>query len=83
MGGIIGLDVGGTFTDLFYSADGMSSSRVLEVPATPSDPSEGLLEALRAAGVEPDSLDATRRRANATSTSAPSAGSRRKAPTAR
>ena len=49
MGGIVGIDVGGTFTDLFYSADGLSVDAVLKVPSTPDDPSRGLIDALKAA----------------------------------
>ena len=57
MGGIVGIDVGGTFTDLYYSgSDG--SHRILKVPSTPHDPSVGLLDSLSAAEVDPRSLDA-------------------------
>jgi N-methylhydantoinase A len=57
MGGIVGIDVGGTFTDLYYSgSDG--SHRIVKVPSTPHDPSVALLDSLRAAEVEPRSLDA-------------------------
>jgi N-methylhydantoinase A len=57
MGGIVGIDVGGTFTDLFYSGDGVRVDAVLKVPSTPDDPSRGLVDALKAAGVSPLSLD--------------------------
>jgi N-methylhydantoinase A len=57
MGGVVGIDVGGTFTDLFFSRDGTSVDRVLKVPSTPDDPSRGLVDALAAAAVEPDDLD--------------------------
>lgn len=57
MAGIVGIDVGGTFTDLFYSADGRVVDRVLKVPSTPDDPSRGLIDALEAAGIAPSSLD--------------------------
>jgi len=50
--GVVGIDVGGTFTDLYYSRDGKSIDRVLKVPSTPDDPSRGLMDALDAAGVE-------------------------------
>lgn len=56
MGALIGIDVGGTFTDLFLT-DGESSS-ILKVPSTPDDPSRGLLDALTAADVEAENLDA-------------------------
>ena len=56
MSAIVGIDVGGTFTDLYYAAmDG--SHRILKVPSTPHDPSVGLLNSLREAEVEPDALD--------------------------
>jgi N-methylhydantoinase A len=57
MGGIVGIDVGGTFTDLFYSADGARVDAVLKVPSTPDDPSRGLTDALAAAGIAPSDLD--------------------------
>jgi N-methylhydantoinase A len=57
MGGVVGIDVGGTFTDLFYSGDGISVDAVLKVPSTPDDPSRGLIDALEAAGIAPASLD--------------------------
>lgn len=54
-GGIVGIDVGGTFTDLFYSgADGV---QVLKVPSTPDDPSRGLIDALAAGGIAAGDLD--------------------------
>jgi crotonobetainyl-CoA:carnitine CoA-transferase CaiB-like acyl-CoA transferase len=49
MGGIVGIDVGGTFTDLFYSEDGVTAHTVLKVPSTPDDPSRGLVDELVAA----------------------------------
>src|SRR5579871_6959841 len=56
MGGIVGIDVGGTFTDLFYSEDGVTAHTVLKVPSTPDDPSRGLVDALKAAGIDPAGL---------------------------
>lgn len=56
--GIVGIDVGGTFTDLFLSGDGSRADAVLKVPSTPDDPSTGLLDALRQAALEPGDLDA-------------------------
>lgn len=58
MPGIVGIDVGGTFTDLFYSGDATRPHVILKVPSTPQDPSIGLLDALRAAGLTPAELDA-------------------------
>ena len=57
MGGIVGIDVGGTFTDLFYSSDGVRVDRVLKVPSTPDEPSRGLIDALKVAEIEPSTLD--------------------------
>ena len=56
MAGVVGIDVGGTFTDLFYSRDGMSVDRVLKVPSTPDDPARGLIDALDAADIAPHGL---------------------------
>lgn len=53
---IVGIDVGGTFTDLYFSGDGERPHRILKVPSTPKDPSAGLLDALRKAGLSPDGL---------------------------
>jgi N-methylhydantoinase A len=58
MSGLVGIDVGGTFTDLFYSGDAARGQQVLKVPSTPGDPSKGLLAALRAAELEPGRLAA-------------------------
>ena len=57
MGGIVGIDVGGTFTDLFYSENGATAHTVLKVPSTPDDPSRGLVDALRTAQIDPGPLD--------------------------
>lgn len=57
MTSIVGIDVGGTFTDLYYSQDGVSVTRVLKVPSTPDDPSRGLIDALVRAEIQPDALD--------------------------
>ena len=53
---IVGIDVGGTFTDLYFSRDGLSVDRVLKVPSTPDDPSRGLIDALDAAEIESSEL---------------------------
>ena len=58
MTGIVGIDVGGTFTDLYYAGGGADGHRILKVPSTPQDPSVGLLDALRTAGLEPSQLAA-------------------------
>jgi N-methylhydantoinase A len=57
MTGIVGIDVGGTFTDLFYSSgESAGGTRVFKVPSTPDDPSRGLIDALAAAGIDPSGL---------------------------
>jgi len=58
MGGVVGIDVGGTFTDLYYTEGGRTNEKILKVPSTPDDPSRGLLDALRTAGIDPAGLDA-------------------------
>lgn len=54
---LVGIDVGGTFTDLFYSRDGISADRICKVPSTPNDPSDGLVNALVTAEVQIDDLE--------------------------
>jgi len=58
MSGIVGIDVGGTFTDLFFSGGAGQSHRILKVPSTPHDPSVGLLNALEAAEIASDGIEA-------------------------
>jgi N-methylhydantoinase A len=58
MSSIVGIDVGGTFTDLYFSGNPDRPHQILKVPSTPRDPSEGLLDALRGAGLVPGELDA-------------------------
>lgn len=58
MAGIVGIDVGGTFTDLFFSGDAVRPHLILKVPSTPQDPSIGLLNSLKAAGLTPGELEA-------------------------
>lgn len=58
MAGIVGIDVGGTFTDLFFSGDAVRPHLILKVPSTPQDPSIGLLNSLKAAGLTPRELEA-------------------------
>ena len=54
MGTLVGIDVGGTFTDLFLS----DPVTVIKVPSTGDDPSAGVVDALQAAGIDPDDLTA-------------------------
>ena len=39
MAGTVGIDVGGTYTDLYFSGDDGRVERVIKVPSTPADPS--------------------------------------------
>ena len=57
MAGTVGIDVGGTYTDLYFSGGDGRVERVIKVPSTPKDPSIGLLDALRAAEIKPADLD--------------------------
>ncbi|THJ68383.1 methylhydantoinase [Arthrobacter echini] len=43
----IGVDVGGTFTDLYFSDDEQRIAVVEKVPSTPHDPAEGVINGLR------------------------------------
>ena len=43
----IGVDVGGTFTELYYSDDDSGKVVIEKVPSTPHDPSEAVLDGLR------------------------------------
>jgi N-methylhydantoinase A len=51
-GSIVGVDVGGTFTDLFYIADGDPHPRIVKVPSTAPDPSVGVIDALLRADID-------------------------------
>ena len=46
---VVGIDVGGTFTDIAVLEDGRLT--VHKLPSTPSDPSRGILQGLKEAGV--------------------------------
>src|SRR6195952_6051463 len=56
----LGVDVGGTFTDLFLTDDGDHRQWRVKTPSTPSDPSEGVLTGVRriceTAGIAPGDL---------------------------
>jgi N-methylhydantoinase A/oxoprolinase/acetone carboxylase beta subunit len=57
----VGVDVGGTFTDLIYVDDEGGKILVYKVPTTPEDPSEGTVQGIRElseqAGESPSALD--------------------------
>ena len=48
----VAVDVGGTFTDIFVFDQSTASARVAKVPSTPSDPMEGVMAGIEAAGVD-------------------------------
>ena len=52
----IGIDTGGTFTDLVELDEETGRVSVVKRPSTPDDPSRAILEALRQSGVEPDRI---------------------------
>ncbi len=43
----IGIDVGGTFTDLVAFAEETGETALIKVPSTPSDPAQGVVDAVR------------------------------------
>src|SRR5262245_14838199 len=57
----LGVDVGGTFTDLIYVDDEAGRILVHKVPTTPADPSQGTVQGVREvtdeAGTSPSELD--------------------------
>jgi N-methylhydantoinase A len=57
-GGQIGVDVGGTFTDLLTLDPASNSFRVAKVPSTPDNQARGVLDGVRALGVALGGLDA-------------------------
>jgi N-methylhydantoinase A len=52
----VGVDIGGTFTDLVVYDEGSRSLRRMKARTVPSAPEEGLLEACREAGVDLDAI---------------------------
>ncbi len=53
---IVGIDVGGTFTDLVLLDEAHGTVSTAKVPSTPADQSQGLLSGLEALGVPLESL---------------------------
>jgi N-methylhydantoinase A/oxoprolinase/acetone carboxylase beta subunit len=57
----VGVDVGGTFTDLIFVDDESGEVRVHKLPTTPADPSQGTVQGIRevteGAGTGPAELD--------------------------
>jgi N-methylhydantoinase A len=52
VGLVVGIDVGGTFTDLCLIDEERSTGRVMKVPSTPGDQSVGLMRGLEVLGVD-------------------------------
>ncbi|MCM3766211.1 hydantoinase/oxoprolinase family protein [Neobacillus niacini] len=57
MSKLAGVDVGGTFTDLFYIDIETGEVRITKVSSTPKDPSEGLIQALKAGDIPISDLE--------------------------
>lgn len=53
---LIGVDVGGTFTDVVLRDESDGSVIVAKVPSTPADQSEGFMDGLREVGAAPDQV---------------------------
>ena len=51
---LLGVDVGGTFTDFVYVADGRT--RIAKRPSTPADPGQAIVEGLRELGWRPSEV---------------------------
>lgn len=58
MSAVVGIDVGGTFTDLYCVDSKSGAEKILKVPSTPDDPSRALLDSLRAAEIDPTHIEA-------------------------
>ena len=54
---IVGVDVGGTFTDLVLFDTETESVRISKVPSTPENQSFGVMSALESVSVSLESLD--------------------------
>lgn len=55
---LVGVDVGGTFTDLIYLDPAVPGGlRLAKVPSTPENQAIGVLAALKAAGADPATID--------------------------
>lgn len=54
---LVGVDIGGTFTDLITYGIGSDDITVGKVPSTPDDPSVGLLNGLEEVAVDPSAIE--------------------------
>ena len=54
---LVGVDVGGTFTDLLFVDEAAGDVRLAKIPTTTENQAFGVLAALERAGVDPASLD--------------------------
>lgn len=54
---VVGVDVGGTFTDLLLIDEGTRSFKVAKVPTSTGDQAIGFLQGIRALGMRPDGID--------------------------
>ncbi len=57
MSRLVGVDIGGTFTDILILDDSAPSLSISKVPTTPGDPSRGLIEGLVALGAENSGIE--------------------------
>src|SRR5436309_5948599 len=53
----VGVDTGGTFTDLVLIDDATGERRTVKVPSTPEEPAAAVFEALRRSGASPPEID--------------------------
>lgn len=56
-GRVVGVDVGGTFTDLVEIDQRTGAVRLAKVPSTPANQAFGVLDALEKAGIDPAAVD--------------------------
>lgn len=57
MSHLLGIDVGGTFTD-FIEVDGEGGVRIMKIPSTPDRPADGVLEGLHRLAAESETVEA-------------------------
>ena len=57
MSKLLGIDVGGTFTDLFLIDEATGEVKISKASTTPGNPAAGLFDAMREIGVAPAEVD--------------------------